>query len=181
MIHLLSTLFSLVIIQLYKRCLSSLSFKTIVTTGRFVVLSCIFIHYLIIQGYTVKYADNYSLFLISGPIQFAAKEFSLLPVQVLAGSLCPKKLEGTVYAVFVSGISFGTAIGNLIGSYIMGKLKIGKGHYDNFGFFLKILIIMGFVPIVMLLFIKREMLETKKKTNNKIKDKKDIDLQKGQV
>jgi hypothetical protein len=40
---------------------------------------------------------------------------------------------------------------------------------------------MGFVPIVMLLFIKREMLKTKKKTNNKIKDKKDIDLQKGQV
>ena len=181
MIHLLSTLFSLVIIQLYKRCLSSLSFKTIITTGRFVVLSCIFIHYLIIQEYTVKYVDNYSLFLISGPIQFAAKEFSLLPVQVLAGSLCPKNLEGTVYAVFVSGISFGTAIGNLIGSYIMGKLKIGKGHYDNFSFFLKILIIMGFVPIVMLLFIKREMLDTKKKANNKIKDKKDIDLQKGQV
>ena len=177
-INLLSTVLSLIIIYLYKQYLYSLSFKTTVTIGRGVFLLCMFAHYMVIKGYNVDYISDYLIFVISGPIGVAARELSLLPVQVLAGLLCPENMEGTVYAVFMSGINVGEGLGNIVGSVMMGKLDIKKGCFGKFGLLLEILMMLGSVPIVVLGCIKKDVLEgNDKKKGKKGKNDDDIELQ----
>ena len=178
-INLLSTVLSLIIIYLYKQYLYALSFKTTVTIGRGVFILCMFAHYIVIKGYNVGYISDYLIFVISGPIGVAAREFSLLPVQVLAGLLCPENMEGTVYAVFMSGINVGEGLGNVVGSVMMGKLDIKKGCFRNFGLLLEILMVLASVPIVVLGCIKKDVLEgsDKKKGKNNRNEEEDIELQ----
>ena len=175
-INLLSTVLTLIIIYLYKQCFYSFSFKATVTIGRGVFLLCMFAHYIVIKGYNVQYISDYLLFVIAGPIGVAARELSLLPVQVLAGLLCPKNMEGTIYALFMSGVNVGEGLGNVVGSVMMGKLDIKKGCFGNFGLLLEILMLLGSIPIVVLGCIKKDVLEGNgKKKDGNIDD--DIELQ----
>lgn len=178
-INLLSTVLSLIIIYLYKQYLYALSFKTTVTIGRGVFILCMFAHYIVIKGYNVGYISDYLIFIISGPIGVAARELCLLPVQVLAGLLCPENMEGTVYAVFMSGINIGEGLGNVVGSVMMGRMNIKKGCFGNFGLLLEIMMGLASIPIVVLGFIKKDVLEgsDKKKGKKNDNEEKDIELQ----
>ena len=58
-------------------------------------------------------------------------ELNLLPILVLACRMCPKNIEGTMYAMLTSAVNFGSIISGLLGSGLILMLGITENNFDN--------------------------------------------------
>ena len=77
-------------------------------------------------------------------------ELILMPMLSLACLLCPKNLEGTVYAMFMSALNFGGIMSGLLGSFLTSWLKITSKNYDNLA---NLILIANFLTICPLPFL----------------------------
>lgn len=156
LIFLISTVASLITIQIYKRCLVKIEFLYIICFARIGYFIGVVLNYLIIERYNIKYGvSDYISSILSGIIQNSMRELTLLPVFSLAVSLCPRDLEGTIYSIFMSSITLGTQFGALTGSFISSYLGITKENYDNLGFYLKILSLFTLIPLLILFLLPK--------------------------
>lgn len=156
LIFLISTIASLIVIQIYKRCLVKLEFLYIICFARCGYFIGVVLNYLIIERYNIKYGvSDYISSILSSIIQNSMRELTLLPVFSLAVSLCPRDLEGTIYSIFMSSITLGTQFGALTGSVISNYLGITKENYDNLGFYVQILSLFTLMPLLVLCFLPK--------------------------
>jgi len=88
-------------------------------------------------------------------------EINLLPMLVLACRLCPKNIEGTMYAVIMSSINFGSMISTQLGGLLAYSLNITEDNFDNL--WLSILISNG-TTLLPLIFIN--LIESKQEEDN---------------
>jgi len=56
-------------------------------------------------------------------------ELTSIPLLIYASRICPKNLEGTMYAVITSVNNFGGMIGGLLGGVLTNKLGISHSGY----------------------------------------------------
>lgn len=89
-------------------------------------------------------------------------ELSLMPFLSIAISLCPSKLEGTIYSVFLATYNSSTVASNLFGSLITNYLNITSDNFKNLD--LLIIICSLWALCSLLLFI----VLNKKFENNKL-------------
>ena len=76
-----------------------------------------------------------------------------MPRMTLACNLCPKNLEGSVYAMFISALNFGDLMSSFLGSMITKSFGIKTGNYKNFWKLVLISNILEIIPIPVLLCI----------------------------
>ena len=77
----------------------------------------------------------------------ALAEINTMPLLVLACNICPKNIEGTLYAFLMSVINLGSLFSNQFGSLLTAKLGITSTNFANLSFLIFIANIVLIVPM----------------------------------
>ena len=120
------------IVFFYKNFLSKrLSFKQTLTLAKVFLFITLVPNYFLVKGLTKNFINDFYIVLITTSSNFMVTTLSCLPIFDLAAKLSPKNLEGTVYALFTSGISFGEFNSTLFGSWLTKFYGISSTNFDN--------------------------------------------------
>jgi folate/biopterin transporter len=111
----------------------------------------------------------------------ALAEINTMPLLVLACNICPKNIEGTLYAFLMSVINLGSLFSNQFGSILTSKLGITSTNFANLSLLIFIANIVLIVPMPALYLVnesayvnlKDEPKETDEKETDKLFAKKD--------
>lgn len=141
-------------IFIYNKYLRSFSFRGIILSTTFL---CIFLN----MG-TIVLVKRINLYLGIPDIYFsfatdalttALGEINTMPLLVLACNICPKNIEGTLYAFLMSVSNFGTMMANQGGSVLSANLGITNSNFDNLAFFILISNLLYLAPMPILYFV----------------------------
>lgn len=153
-ISIFNTFSTLIAILLFKLFLSKAKFRNVVNFLHIITVISAFLINLLIErvNLDLKINDFYFV-LISTSIFISSNEIVSMPMMTLACNLCPKNLEGSVYAVFISALNFGDLTSGFLGSMITKSFGIKTGDYRNFWKLVLISNLLEIIPIPVLLCI----------------------------
>lgn len=57
-----------------------------------------------------------------------------MPISILACRMCPKNIEGTIYAMVMATWNLGSNISNLLGSFVMRSFGATATNFDNLSY-----------------------------------------------
>lgn len=83
-------------------------------------------------------------------------ELTSIPLLVYASRICPKNMEGTMYAVITSCNNFGNLVSALMGGYLTNYFKITGNDFSNLWIMCVISSCFICFPLVVLQFIDFE-------------------------
>ena len=106
-----------------------------------------------LKGYTQSFISNFYFMTITSSLSLSTNELTLIPITSLTCALCPKDLEGSVNAMFVSAVNFGELLSGFLGSVITKLYGIENGNYNNFGKVVMTANVLEIIPIFVLLLI----------------------------
>lgn len=87
-------------------------------------------------------------------------ELSMMPILTLACTICPKRLEASVYSFFMSSTNLGLSIATLSSSILSYYLGITAHNFDQLGNLIIISNIFSLLPCVLLLYINPKYFES---------------------
>lgn len=73
-----------------------------------------------------------------------------MPVLVLACKMCPKNIEGTMYALLMSAINFGGMVSQELGALLTYYAGVTDDNFDNLA---KLIVICSFCTMLPLPFL----------------------------
>ncbi|KAL4449702.1 hypothetical protein ABPG74_008075 [Tetrahymena malaccensis] len=77
-------------------------------------------------------------------------EFNLIPILVMACRLCPKDIEGTMYALLMSTLNFGGIMSEQLGGVLTYSLGINETNFDNLWILVLITNFLQLTPLIYL-------------------------------
>ena len=83
-------------------------------------------------------------------------EFASLPLLVMACRICPKNIEATIFAVFVSILNVGVFVSQEIGALTVSALGIKRNNFDNLDIAVLINAASHLIPFTILWMVKFE-------------------------
>lgn len=92
--------------------------------------------------------------LASGFLQVALGELNSMPLLVLCARICPKNIEGTMYAFLMSVINLGGMVSMQLGSLCMLLLGIDQNHFEMLWLLILIANITSLLPLPMLIWLR---------------------------
>jgi hypothetical protein len=75
------------------------------------------------------------------------------PLMVVAVRLCPKGVEGTLYAFLMSSVNLGLALANVFGGLIMSALGITKSDFTQMWVLVVIVNVLRLLPLILVPFL----------------------------
>jgi len=161
-----STAATLLAIWLYKTYFKDCNFKIMITYGTIISFIVSFMAYLLVQRVNLQLGiSDFWFVLFSSSFLSMIGELVMMPMLALACLLCPKNLEGTVYALFMSALNFGGILSGLFGSFLTSYLNITSQDYTNLHTLISISNILTLLPLPFLLIISDSYFEPKEKDN----------------
>jgi folate/biopterin transporter len=162
-----STLGTLIAIWLYKTFFKNTNFRKIITIGTLFAFCVSFMAFLLVKRINLKIGiSDFWFVLLSSSLLSMIGELVLMPMLSLACLLCPKNLEGTVYAMFMSALNFGGIMSGLLGSFLTTWLNITSKNYDNLAHLILIANFLTICPLPFLCLISDEYFETRDDNDN---------------
>ena len=152
-ISIINTISTLIGIFLYNKFCLKLSFKKSVNLLHIGTVLSSFLYTLMLKGYTQSFISNFYFMIITSSLSLATNELTLIPITSLTCALCPKDLEGSVNAMFVSAINFGELLSGFLGSLMTKLYGIENRKYNNFGKVVMTANVLEIIPIFVLLLI----------------------------
>ena len=73
-----------------------------------------------------------------------------MPLLVLACRMCPKSIEGTMYALLMSTLNFGSIISQNLGSILINILGITEEDFTNLNLLIVITYTLQIIPLVLI-------------------------------
>lgn len=64
--------------------------------------------------------------------------------------MCPKNIEGSMYALIMSCLNFGSIMGGLLGSLVMIMMAIDENNFDNLWIFNVLSNSISLIPLLLL-------------------------------
>ncbi len=173
-----STACVLIAIWIYKTFLKNVNFKLMITVGSIASSVFSFMAYLLVIRVNVKLGiSDFWFVLFSNSFLSMIGELVMMPMLSLACLLCPKNLEGTVYALFISALNFGGIMSGLFGSFLTGYLGITSKDYSNLHTLIAIANISTLVPLPFLLFIPNSYFEPKDESIEDSEKENELDFE----
>lgn len=161
-----STIAILIAIMIYKAYLKNCNFKTMIVIGTVISFLISLACYLLVLRVNLQLGiPDFWLLLFTNSFLSMVGEFVLLPILSLACVLCPKKLEGTVYSVFMSSLNLGGILSHLNGGILTSVLNISSKDYSNLHWLILISKISSLLPLPMLYCIDDKYFHPEKKEN----------------
>jgi folate/biopterin transporter len=162
-----STLGTLIAIWIYKTFLKNTNFRKIILIGTLFSFCVSFNSFILVKRLNLKIGiSDFWFVLLSSSLLSMIGELILMPMLSLACLLCPKNLEGTVYAMFMSALNFGGIMSGLLGSFLTSSLKITSKNYDNLGNLILIANFLTICPLPFLCLIGDEYFEPRNENEN---------------
>jgi predicted MFS family arabinose efflux permease len=152
-ISIINTISTLIGIFIYNKFCFKLSFKMSVNLLHIGTVLSSFLYTLMLKGYTQPFISNFYFMTITSSLSLSTNELTLIPITSLTCALCPKDLEGSVNAMFVSAVNFGELLSGFLGSIITKLYGIENGNYHNFGKVVMTANVLEIIPIFVLLLI----------------------------
>jgi predicted MFS family arabinose efflux permease len=166
---------SVIGIWIFNRFLRNIGFKRImwVTT----ILSMMFnmLSIVLVERINKKFGiPDYIFCMTADALTTALAEINTLPLLVLACNICPKNIEGTLYAFLMSVINMGSLISNQMGSYFTNYLGITAYKFDKLSTLIFISNIVYLVPMPSLYLVNDNQYSSD--VNNSINKKNESNL-----
>lgn len=148
MIHGIASLLGII---LYNKYLKAISFKKMLIWSSIIcsVMGCTQI-LLVTRVNTYLDIPDSIFCLCSGFLVQALAEINSMPLLVLCCQLCPKNIEGSLYALLMSTMNFGGLISFQLGGLIMICLGINQHNFDLLWLMLLITNLMMLLPLPLL-------------------------------
>jgi len=135
-------------IWIFNKYLRNVSFKKIMwlTTILSIVFNMLTI--ILVKRINIKYGiPDFIFCMAADALTTALAEINTMPLLVLACNLCPKNIEGTLYAFLMSVLNLGSLISNQFGSFLTIYLKITAFDFKNLPLLIFIANIILIVPM----------------------------------
>jgi hypothetical protein len=145
---------SIIGIYSYNNYLKDISFKKIIFFST--ALSSLFSlsSLILVERINIKLGIPDFVFCMGADaLNTALSEINMLPILVLACNICPKNIEGTLYAFLMSVINLSSLFASQIGSIISLYLGITSNNFENFRWFILIANFSSFLPLPLLFII----------------------------
>lgn len=150
----ISTLFG---VWLYNAHLKSINFKRILYGSTLLSMTFnLFIIVLVLRINLLIGISDYLFCIASDSITTALGEINLMPLLVLACNICPKNIEGTIYAFLISIVNLGSLFASQWGSYLTYYLGITEVNFDNLVWLIVISNLCYLIPLPFLFLLNEE-------------------------
>lgn len=170
-----SALTAIIAVYLYKTYFKHVSFKRVLVVGSILYSIFSFSAYVLVTRLNTKIGiSDYVLSLFSSATTNLLAELVMMPILSLACILCPKKLEATVYSVFMSAINFGAILSYLEASVLTSIFDITSTNFKKLPLLITIANITGITPLIFLFFVDEKYWEPTKNEINITNDKLEI-------
>ncbi|KAI3675597.1 hypothetical protein L1987_85187 [Smallanthus sonchifolius] len=100
--------------------------------------------------------SNRTMVLFGSALSDAVHQFKFMPFLILSGQLCPPGIEGTLFSLYMSINSFGSAMSSFVGDSLASVLNISSGSFDNLIFGIGIQVVCTLIPLVFLFLIPKD-------------------------
>lgn len=151
-------------ILIYNKWLRNISFKSMFT-GTTIICACLGLTTLLlifrVNG-SIGISDEW-FSLSGGFIAQAFAELNTMPLLVLCCRICPKNIEGSLYALLMSTINLGTLISYQLGGVLIYLLGITKTNFDKLWILVLVTNLAYILPLPMLGCVKIDQAKVEEK------------------
>ncbi|KAH7649569.1 BT1 family [Cryptosporidium bovis] len=124
-------------VVLYRIILKKTPFRKILLWTTLLSVPIYMLPLILVTGANLNLGISNRVFALSGGFLVEAiSEIQLLPLLVMMTKLCPKGLEGSIYAVMMSIRSFGIGISKILSAGLSFSLGITANNFSNIGLFI---------------------------------------------
>jgi len=167
-------------IYLYNNYLKNTSFKKIILVTT--ILSSFFnmLSLALVERLNLKWGiPDYMFCLATDALTTALSEINFLPILVLACNICPKNIEGTLYAFLMSIVNLSSLFSSQIGSGLTYMLGITSTNFVNLKYLIIISNLSLFMPMAFLYMINdNDYIKPKESSDEISNDKNDYEEEK---
>ncbi|EGR28400.1 hypothetical protein IMG5_176320, partial [Ichthyophthirius multifiliis] len=164
----LSSLGIFLAIIIYNIFLKNIQFKKIFISSSLICILAYLSQLLLVSRYNLKLGIPDKVFcLFDTAFIKMLSEINIMPILVLACRLCPKNIEGTMYATIMSTINFGGALSLQLGALITYLLGIDEQHFQLLWALILISGLASCVPLLLIKLIDVKMEEDSELTEDK--------------
>jgi folate/biopterin transporter len=119
-------------ILLYNRVLKNVGFKKIIfcTTILYIFFNMLTI-IVVLRINRIFGIPDFWFCMTADALTTALGEINTMPLLVLACNICPKNIEGTLYAFLMSVVNLGSLFSNQLGAVLTSSLGITNNRFDN--------------------------------------------------
>jgi folate/biopterin transporter len=146
---------SLIGICVYNQWLRDVSFKSIIISTTIIYSVVSSSQLLLVTRLNIYLGIPDFLFcLASSFLQVALGELNSMPMLVLCARICPKNIEGTMYAFLMSVINFGGMVSMALGSLLMVIVGVDQSHFGLLWLLILISNLTALLPLPMLIWLR---------------------------
>ena len=163
-------------ILLYNKVLKNVGFKKIVfyTTILYIFFNLLTIVLVLRLNRRYGISDFYFC-MTADALTTALGEINTMPLLVLACNICPKNIEGTLYAFLMSVINLGYLFSTQLGASLTVALGITNNNFDNLATLILIANLVLILPMPGLYLIDEGDYSSNNNDNNKDSSEKNIE------
>jgi folate/biopterin transporter len=131
-IQLASALASILGIWIFNRYFKNTSFIKIFVWSAIICTIANLSQIVLVTGFNRQFGISDKMFCLTGNLLIQVfAELNIIPVLVLACRLCPKNVEGTMYALLMAILNLGSMISNELGAFNTWALGITETNFTN--------------------------------------------------
>jgi len=158
---------SITAIICYRYYFKNFTFKTVMMGGNFLYFIFSFLTYCLVKRYNLMLGiPDFLIVIISNAALYLIGEIMLMPILSFACVVCPKHLEASVYAYFLSLISFSSIVSSLLGGLLTFLLEIKANLFRNLPLLVLIENISYLVPLIWLNWLKESYFNYNNESEN---------------
>lgn len=154
-LRLASALASVVGIYLFNRFLQNVSFKKVLTATTIICCLLSLSQLLLVSRKNLEYGIPDKAFCLGDSVILTVfAEINFMPILILCCRICPKNIEGTMYALLMSISNFGGLISSQLGALLIFYLGITETDFTNLWVIILITSIFVVAPLPLLYWIE---------------------------
>lgn len=138
----------------YNKYLKNVSFKKIIWSTTLLSMTFNMFSIVVVSRFNLKLGiPDFWFCMTADALTTALGEINTMPLLVLACNICPKNIEGTLYAFLMSVINLGSLIANQFGAVLTNSLGITNSDFHNLSWLIFIANIVLILPMPSLFLI----------------------------
>ncbi|CAI5734044.1 unnamed protein product [Hyaloperonospora brassicae] len=140
--------------MLYNACFKDMSFRRIFLIAQISLAVVSLLDVVLVTRYNLEMGIPDKAFVLGDAVVAdVISRLKTMPVMVLSAKLCPKGIEGTLFALLMSIGNFSRCVSEFLGALVCTWMGIAKDKYDNLWLAIVLRSVLKVVPIFFLFLI----------------------------
>lgn len=139
---------SVIGIYIYNKYLKNVGFKQILWSTTMLLIFFNLASIVLVTRLNLKLGiPDFVFCMAADSFTTALAELNIMPLLVLACNICPKNMEGTLYAFLMSVVNFGSLLANQLGASLTSYLGITNNNFTNLPWLIFIVAVTYILPM----------------------------------